>query len=72
MRISAAYVGAEDFANGDREVIYVESLNDDEIVQSIIYADEPSDGDEENMEETPVKITPRESSRSFSKTRFVH
>ena len=57
IKICAADVGAEDFANGDREVISVESYDDVEIVHSIINADDQSDGDEEDMEEKQVKIT---------------
>ena len=65
-KICAADDEAEDFANGDHEVISVESLYD-EIVHSIINADEPSDGDEEDMEETEVKISPREARDCFQK-----
>ena len=67
IKICAADVGAEDFANGDRKVISVESLDDDEIVHSIINADDPSDGDEEDMEEKQVKITPSEAHDCFQK-----
>lgn len=42
-------------------------LDDDEIVHSIINADDPSDGDEEDMEEKQVKITPSEARDCFQK-----
>ena len=48
MKLCATDVEAEDFANVDREVMSVESLGDDDIVNSVINADEPSDDDDDD------------------------
>ena len=45
----------------------MESLGDDDIVNSVINADEPSDDDDEGMEETEVKITTSEARDCFQK-----
>ena len=74
IKLCPADVEAEDFANVDCAVMSVESLGDDDIVVSVINADEPSDDDDdddddddEGMEETEVKITTSEARDCFQK-----
>ena len=71
MKLYDAGVEADDFANVDRDVMSVESLGDEDIVNSVINADEPSDDDDddddEGMEETEAKITTTEARDCFQK-----